>query len=84
MFQVQAAKGRTRLWFHLGKVEKESKSWSCSWEKISGQGPAGRICKGRAGRTSGQNKAAKGDLGLVEGWSNGKEGRRLQMSSLGS
>lgn len=38
-------------------------------------GPAGRMCKGRAERTSGQNKPAKGDLGLVEGWSNGKEGR---------
>lgn len=42
-------------------------------------GPTGRTWEGRAGRITGQNRPAKGDLDPVEDWSNGKESGRVEM-----
>lgn len=62
MFQVEAAEGRARLQFYLGKAEKETGAGASR----SGKGPQGEGGKGAASRGKRQQKEGPRDAAQEE------------------
>lgn len=85
MFQVEAAEGRARLQFYLGKAEKETGTGAASQarKRTPGQGWAGALRAGGRGSRR-KNKAAKGDLDLAKDCSKGKGGGKVKTGNLES